>query len=193
MRCKLSPCPGLLHFELGKTRLAVEMRERSRQRATPKACVLSLCQSQQIWVPRVYRRKARKLFPSCSRSMRDWNVGNYDEISLVLGKQNITATQTLQSKRCSIFHHFQVPADIIGTLEGIHLPSSHSSGCWLPGTPRVTTYSTVYSVRTWCTIPASSRMVMGFDSRTNASWQRLYKGNKAIMPLELSTHISALM
>ena len=129
MRCKVSPCPGLLHFELGKTRLAVEMRERSRQRATPKACVLSPCQSKQIWVPRVYRRKARNLFPSCSRSMRDWNVGNYDEISLVLGKQNITATQTLQSKRCSIFHHFQVPADIIGTLEGIHLPSSHSSGC----------------------------------------------------------------
>lgn len=37
MRCKVSPCPGLLHFELGKHVCPVEMRERSRRRATPEA------------------------------------------------------------------------------------------------------------------------------------------------------------
>jgi hypothetical protein len=57
--------------------------------------------------------KARNLSPSCSRSMREWNVRNYDEISS--GKQNITATDP-QNKRCSIFCDFQVPADVIGIL-----------------------------------------------------------------------------
>lgn len=54
--------------------------------------------------------------------MRDWDVvqlrRNHQSRS---GKTEHYGYTDLQNKRCSIFHHFQVPADIIGTLEGIHV------------------------------------------------------------------------